>query len=1338
MLVGASLGPYQILEEIGRGGMATVYRARQPSVDRDVAIKVMQRGPVDEAAVQRFQREARLVARLEHPHILPVYDFDGAHDPPYIVMRYLTGGTLEGLMSLGPLPLRLVVGLSRQICAGLDYAHRQGVIHRDIKPSNILIDREGNAFVSDFGIARSATGSSSLRLTQEGIVLGSVEYMSPEQVMGRRDLDHRSDLYSLGIMLFQMLAGRLPFVADPPLGVLAMHIQAPVPSCSEINPNLPQGVDAVMEKALAKKPEDRFPNAVALSQALDDAIGRGGLREVIAAGEQPRPVPVPGLPDTPPRPADESSKTAATGQNRQVVAVYVNSAEYAEVAEAAVGRVQAQRALVDLGEGFQRLTMEAGGEVLLRTDNDMLCVWGAEMPAEDDVERAIRAALAMQSLLRTQETLRSQEAQRAQDMLQSPASGRVLEEPLPLNIGIHCGLATVNPAGGLGPQGATHVITGATISLANRLMQAAYGVVLISHDVYRLVRGVFEVQPDLPLRIRGRSEGLPTYRVSAAKPRAFRPGSRPAGGAETRMVGREAELKRLKYAFLNAVEDGETQVVTITGDAGVGKSRLLDVFDDWCELRPEMFFLFRGRASWGQGQAYTLIHDMIAFRCQIREDDPSQVIVEKLERGIAGMAGGPHSPLADPALAHRIGFLCGYDLADSPYIRPLVGEPALLAAQCRRAFIELISTLAREDFVLMELEDLHLADDDSLELLNEMFKFCASSQDFIHLAVVCAARPALFSRHADWCRGQPFHIRLDLQPLDRRESRELVGEILQKVSEVPRALRDLLVERADGNPLYLEELVKLLIDNRVILADEEAGWQVEETRLAGLKVPPTLAALIETRLDTLLSPERLVLLRAAAFGRLFFDGVLQAMDEEDGSRHGAAARVAGLPDVLAGLAQRKAISQHESSAFAGTVEYSFAQSMLREVVYDLLLDRQRRIYHRAAAEWLSGFDRSGAFQFFIADHYEQAGDWEEAGLAFGQAGWRAYHRGLFNQAEQCFERGLAAVPADDLPGRKRLLLGSGASARALGSHAKARDALDQALRLAVSEKDAASQAEARRLLGMLAIDQNQYSEARKYLEKALPFARQHTDRRLLAAILSGMAEAAFNGGEMEAAHQAARECRDLAAALGDDVLRARAMHCLGAIHVARGEYSQAGEAFASAEELARRVGFIQFERNLQLSRGELSARQGDWGAAVATWTALLKTARAASDFLLVIETACHLAAAYARTGELARVRGMVLDALRTAQRAYSQSGLLDGVSAYGELRLAQGDVAGGMAMLGIVRAHPEATASQLQAVAQAEQYWTARHGLSDTDVTLLMGAGELPVLEDVVSEILAG
>lgn len=1329
MLVGEQLGSYQILEEIGKGGMATVYRARQPSMDRDVALKVIRRGLSDPAAVQRFQREARLIARLEHPHILPVYDFDGAHDPPYIVMRYLDGGTLEGVLARGALDGADIAALARQICSGLDYAHRQGVIHRDIKPSNILIDRDGNAFVSDFGIARSAAGPQSMRITQEGIVLGSVEYMSPEQVMGRRDLDFRADLYALGAMLFQLLTGRLPFVSDPPLGVLAMHMQAPVPAASSVNPALPPEVDDVFRRAMEKKPEDRFRSAVELSAMLDAALlgaspaPRDGLRESAHLRE------VISIPPPPERITPEIfSHAPIVEHNRQIVALYANAAEYAEMIEAVGDRETAYRAMVSLWDTFDRIVLDAGGVTLIRTDSDLLAVWGAASAHEDDAERAVRAALDMQGRLRDL-------------MAEHGGAGQsLLDEQIPLNIGIHTGMALVSPVTQPDARTGAYTITGATVSVANRLMQSAYGTVLITHDVYRMVRGVFEAQPDLPLRVRGRTEGVPIYRVSAAKPRAFRPTTRGVEGLETRLVGRESELRRLQNAFLNAVEDAETQVVTITGEAGVGKSRMLDAFDNWCELRPEMYYLFRGRAAGNANRPYALLRDIITYRFQIRADDASPVVVQKLEEGIASMIRGarglpPAAVESSRGMAHRIGYLCGFDLSASPELRPLMGDPALMAAQARKAFLNLVFLLSGSDYVLFELEDLHLADDASLDLLTELFNSSAESRKDTHLMIACTARPALFSRRPDW-GSRPFHTRVDLQPLDRRESRELVREILKKIPEVPRQLRDLLVERAEGNPYYMEELVKMLLDDRVIVMESDTTWRVEEGRLGALKVPPSLAALIEARLDTLLSPERLVLLRAAVFGRTFYLGVLQAMDEADSDAHGTGAHVADLKGVLAALSNRAFIHVREGAAFAGSVEYSFAQTMLRDVVYDLLLERQRKVYHRAAAEWISSLQRADEYLLSIADHYEQAGEWAKASQALHRAGDRSCKRGLFREAEALYERGLADLPGDDLPMRLALLLGVGEAANGRGDLPRAQPALEEALELAEKSGDAGAQATACYLLGMIETSQGRFSSALALLDQALPLSRQQPDRRVLGNVLYGLAEAYFRSGRYDQAMDAAEECCILAEDLGDDAMRVTAMNRIATVHEMRFEKDAAEAVLKETLDLARSIGHRRVETSALINVGVLHMLGGRLKEAAAVWEGALAITREAGDLFAANVVTSNLGVAYARLGVLEKVMPLVVECLRAAKQMRSTPGLLRGVLALGELRIAEGDLPAGLGLLGLARRHPAAPADHLWGADRGLEFWRAKMGMDQPAIDAAMAEGAKLELEKVVAQVL--
>ncbi len=269
-MIGTRLGAYELIEEVGKGGMATVFRAYQPNVGRYVAVKVIHRSiAADQQGLERFQREARLVARLEHPHLLPIYDYDGAHDPPYIVMRYLESGTLKDVLERGKLPSDEVAYMVRQIAAALDYAHRQNVVHRDIKPSNIMIDADGNVFLTDFGIARMTEGGQGL--TQTGYTVGTPGYMSPEQGIGG-DVDGRADIYSLGVMVFEMITGRLPYSADTPMAVILKHLNEPIPTASEVDPTVSSEVDAVLAKSLAKSPTDRYQSAAAFASALATAL----------------------------------------------------------------------------------------------------------------------------------------------------------------------------------------------------------------------------------------------------------------------------------------------------------------------------------------------------------------------------------------------------------------------------------------------------------------------------------------------------------------------------------------------------------------------------------------------------------------------------------------------------------------------------------------------------------------------------------------------------------------------------------------------------------------------------------------------------------------------------------------------------------------------------------------------------------------------------------------------------------------------------------------------------------------------------------------------------------
>jgi serine/threonine protein kinase len=269
-LIGSNLGTYRIIEQIGMGGMATVFKAFDPGMKRYVAVKVLpSHYSQNPEFVKRFKREARVIANLEHPHILPVYSF-GEHDgTTYLAMRYLAAGTLKDLLLQKKLTYTETARLIRDIAAALDFAHTHNIVHRDIKPSNILIDQSGIPYLMDFGLAKILEGTTAL--TESGAALGTPEYIAPEQALGLKP-SPQSDIYALGVMLYEMVTGQVPFQADTPLAVALKHIHDPLPLPREINPELSPEIENVILKALAKEPSDRYEKASDLADAFEEAI----------------------------------------------------------------------------------------------------------------------------------------------------------------------------------------------------------------------------------------------------------------------------------------------------------------------------------------------------------------------------------------------------------------------------------------------------------------------------------------------------------------------------------------------------------------------------------------------------------------------------------------------------------------------------------------------------------------------------------------------------------------------------------------------------------------------------------------------------------------------------------------------------------------------------------------------------------------------------------------------------------------------------------------------------------------------------------------------------------
>lgn len=314
--IGENIGPYRITEQLGQGGMATVYKAYHAALDRYVALKVLHPAFSEDKTFElRFQREARVVAKLEHPHIVPVYDYAEHEHRPYLVMKFIEGETLKARIGRGPLSSEEIQKVVDSVGSALAYAHKQGILHRDIKPSNVLIATDGTMYLADFGLARIAQAGEST-LSSDSI-MGTPQYISPEQAMGKKDLDEGTDIYSFGVMLYELVVGQVPFNADTPFSIIHDHIYSPLPMPRAVNPKVPESVERVLLKALSKERADRYDSVDSMARAFKQAWDTAGVPMQGTALTLPKPVPVSKAASAPQASkADDRLETVAAKQVR--------------------------------------------------------------------------------------------------------------------------------------------------------------------------------------------------------------------------------------------------------------------------------------------------------------------------------------------------------------------------------------------------------------------------------------------------------------------------------------------------------------------------------------------------------------------------------------------------------------------------------------------------------------------------------------------------------------------------------------------------------------------------------------------------------------------------------------------------------------------------------------------------------------------------------------------------------------------------------------------------------------------------------------------------------------
>ncbi len=892
------------------------------------------------------------------------------------------------------------------------------------------------------------------------------------------------------------------------------------------------------------------------------------------------------------------------------------------------------------------------GTIAQYLGDGLLAFFGAREAGENDPENAIRAAL---------------DAQAAVTNLLSA-------EKVQIRVGIHTGLVVVGELGAEAHKEFT--ASGDAMNLAARLQSAApAGGILISHDTYRYVRGVFDVTPRPPLTVKGKSEPIQTYLVMRAKPRPFRSVTRGVAGIEVRTVGREAETRALQQAYLRAYEGHGMVWAQLLGEPGIGKSRLLEDMSGWLDLREETYRLLRARAFPDDAnQPYALVRRMWFDRFQIAEDarleQAERKWVERF-REFSGQGDGEEQ-------AHALGLLVGLPFENSPHIKAMRSDPSQVRGRALVVSRELFKAVRVRSPVVILLEDLQWTDRASWDYLKEVVLSEGTGREPQGLFVLGAARPdwqppqelleLLGSLTTHEQAGEKWGTRIDLAPLSDQAVRALAAEILERVPDVPGQVLDLLVERSEGMPYYTEEMVNWFIDHG-ILNTRCQPWQFLPDKLREQPLPATLQHLLLTRLSSLTPPERAALQRGAIFGRRFWTGGVEALG------------LAGGAQTLGALQPRGFVEAQPESAFQGDTEWSFHQNLLQEVTYESVLKRERTALHKVAAEWLERQARQAGrleeFAGLLGEHSERAGEQSAAADWYIMAGRRAFGQGAPEQALGFYRHALDLLPPVERDRRWLALSGRLDCHQILNVAEPWKADTDAFLELAHSFGDDEHLAQANLRLAVLGSITGDESQAfQEAANDALSAARRCKNEAIEAEALSIIAVRRASRADTTCAVQNIDQALQIARRLGDETVYSDVLNRAAYSYIVLGDFVKGYALDTELIELDHRQGNRNREANDLADLGNFYMTVGMYKQARSLFEQAIAIHEALGVQRIVAFDTGNLGEIFRHSGDLRKARQLLEQALEGLAPFRDPEGLSFIHNELGHVLLAIGDLSG--------------------------------------------------------------
>ncbi len=688
------------------------------------------------------------------------------------------------------------------------------------------------------------------------------------------------------------------------------------------------------------------------------------------------------------------------------------------------------------------------------------------------------------------------------------------------------------------------------------------------------------------------------------------------------MIGRHPELARLQDAVA-ALTEGDTglRTITIVGDAGLGKSRLVAEVSARLVDGGHALLTAHGMLE-AEALPYALVKDLLERRYGINNDDRADSARDKL---VAGVRADLDGDVDSEQKARFIGQLIGYDFTDDPRVRATLGAPQQIRSRAVMYLGDLVGAIARRQPTIVLIEDLHWADQGSLDILDELLDALSA----LTILVIAAARPSLRARRPDWGRAA-HHEWIRLEPLSDAESDELVSSALRKVVDCPDDLRNRLIEHAGGIPYYLEETIRMLVEDGVIVPGDDA-WTVDRDLLVDMRIPPTLTGVIQARLDGLPASQRVAVQQASVVGRVFWDAIIEHLVSENADEIDVSA-------ALDDLGTREMVHERATSTFFGAAEYAFHHEILRSVAYEGVLLRIRRAYHSLVADWLiaNRGDRVAELTGLIAGHLERAGRDAEALDYFAEAAETALGAYAVDTADGFYERALRLTAETDVDRRFALLRGRERTLGMRGLRADQESTLTEMAELAGDDPKLSAPIAVRHSL--FHFFGGDYASGERAARSALEAALRAESATLEGRARSALAWNLLMVDDLDTARSEAELA--LARAMeGDDEQAAKRIHnTLGMVLRAGSDYSSARRHITVYLEAARSRGDLESELTAANNLGVVETQLGEYGAARAHFERNLQIASEVGDRLSVGSALVNLAWVAASQGDWTEAR----------------------------------------------------------------------------------------------------